>query len=314
MSVLAVCASHTPLKDYYAPPAPVQTEIDGCFERVRQQVADFAPEVILIFGPDHYNGFFYRLMPAFCIGAVTESIGDWNTPQGPLPGDPALAEAAVAHAHRSGVDVAISHQMEVDHGLTQTLQLIHPWETLPKVLPVFINCVAAPRPPLARVVALGRALGEFAAGLGQRVLIVGSGGISHDPPVPLLAGAAPAVRERLIAGGALSPEARLARQARVIDEGRLQASGESENVPLNPVWDRAFLAALEAQDFAALSAYTDADISRDGGRGGHEIRCWVAVAAAMAALGAPPPRVELYHAIPAWVAGFAVLTQGPVGT
>jgi hypothetical protein len=32
----------------------------------------------------------------------------------------------------------------------------------------------------------------------------------------------------------------------------------------------------------------------------------------MAALGAAPPVVEYYQAIPEWVAGFGVLSQGPV--
>ena len=47
-------------------------------------------------------------------------------------------------------------------------------------------------------------------------------------------------------------------------------------------------------------------------RGGHEIRCWIATAAAMQALSAPAPRLALYRTIPEWVAGFAVATQGPV--
>ena len=312
MSAFAISASHTPLKDFKEPAPGVREAVDACFAGLREQVAAFAPTLVLAFGPDHFNGFFYRLMPSFCIGAMAESIGDWATPAGPLPGNPALAEAAVAHAQSRGVDLALSYRMEVDHGHTQLLQLLFDWERLPPVLPVFVNCVGAPRPPLARVAALGRALGEFMGGLGERVLVLGSGGISHDPPVPALNGAPPEVRERLIAGGAVSPEARAARQARVVEEADRQVAGTSAGVPLNPAWDRAFLAALEAQDFAALTRYTDDEITRDGGRGGHEIRCWIATAAAMQALAAPPPTLALYRTIPEWVAGFAVATQGPV--
>ena len=312
MRALAISASHTPLKDFKDPAPGVREAVDACFARLREEVTAFAPTLVLAFGPDHFNSFFYRLMPAFCIGAVAESIGDWATPAGPLPGNPALAEAAVAFAQSRGVDLALSYRMEVDHGHTQLLQLLFDWARLPPVLPVFVNCVGAPRPPLARVAALGRALGEFVGGLGERVLILGSGGISHDPPVPALNGAPPEVRERLIAGGAVSAEARAARQARVVEEANRQVAGTSTGVPLNPAWDRAFLAALDAQDFAALTRYTDEEISRDGGRGGHEIRCWIGTAAAMQALSAPAPKLALYHAIPEWVAGFAVATQGPV--
>lgn len=310
MSVLAICASHTPLKDHAEPAPGVRDEVDACFARLRAEVAVFQPELVLVFGPDHYNCFFHRLMPSFCLGAETASVGDWNTPAVALPGDPALAEAAAAFAHRAGVDLALSYRMEVDHGHTQTLQLLLAWDDLPPVLPVFINCVGAPRPPLARVAALGHALGEFISGLGKRVLVLGSGGLSHDPPVPSLPSAPPEVRERLIAGGAVAPEVRAARQRRVIEEGKRQAAGDAANaVPLNPAWDEAFLAALVRQDLLALTRYTDDDITRDGGRGGHEIRAWVAVAAAMSALAAGAPKVEFYRAIPEWIAGFGVLTQ-----
>jgi 2,3-dihydroxyphenylpropionate 1,2-dioxygenase len=305
MSLYAICASHTPLKSHHSPGDTVQTSVDACFARLRRTVADFAPELVIVFGPDHFNGFFHRLMPPFC-------VGDWATPSGPLPTDPDLAERCAGHAFTCGVDVAVSHRMEVDHGLTQSLEMLCDWQSLPPVLPIFINCVGAPRPPLARVAALGRAVGGFAAGLGRRVLIIGSGGLSHDPPVPALASAPPDVRERLIAGGTLSVEARAARQARVIDEGLRQASGTSDCTPLNPTWDRAFLEALLAQDFAELTRYPDEEITREAGRGGHEIRSWVATAAAMQAAGAGPPRLEYYAPIPVWVAGFGVLSQGPV--
>jgi len=310
VSLYAICASHTPLKDHHFPGADVQQAVDACFARLRAEVAAYAPELVIVFGPDHFNGFFHRLMPAFCVGAQAESVGDWNTPSGPLPTDPVLAERLAQHLFECDVDIAVSHRMEIDHGLTQTLAMLMDWATLPPVLPIFVNCVGAPRPPLKRVLALGRAVGEFAASLGKRVLVIGSGGLSHDPPVPALATAPPEVRERLINGGALAPEARAARQARVIEEGLKQAHGSSDCTPLNPGWDRQFMERLVARDFVALTAYADDDITRDAGRGGHEIRCWLAVAAAMAAAGAAPPRVELYTPIPVWVAGFGVLSQG----
>jgi len=311
VSLYAICASHTPLKDHHSPGADVQRAVDACFARLRAEVAAYAPELVIVFGPDHFNGFFHHLMPPFCIGAQAESVGDWNTPAGRLPTDPALAERLAQHLFERDVDIAVSHRMEVDHGLTQTLAMLMDWATLPPVLPIFVNCVGAPRPPLKRVLALGRAVGEFAATLDRRVLVIGSGGLSHDPPVPALASAPPEVRERLINGGALLPEARAARQARVIEEGLKQADGRSECTPLNPVWDRRFLERLCARDFAALCADTDDEITRQAGRGGHEIRAWLAVAAAMAAVGAPPAQVELYLPIPVWVAGFGVLSQGP---
>jgi 2,3-dihydroxyphenylpropionate 1,2-dioxygenase len=308
MTVAALFASHTPLMDYHDPGPDAAREVAACLSATRAWVADYQPELVIACGPDHYNGFFYRLMPSFCIGTAAASVGDWNTPAGPLPVAAALAEACVEHVHQAGVDVAISHHMEVDHGLTQLLKQMFDWQHLPAIVPVFVNCAAAPRPPLARVLAFGRALGSFAAQLPCRVLLTASGGISHDPPIPTLEGAAEPVRERLIMGGALSAEQRSARQQRVLNDAARQVTGESDRTPLNPVWDQAFLAKLRADDEAGILAMDDTGISRDGGCGGHEIRTWIAIAAAARAAGITQFDLRYYRAIPQWVAGYGVMT------
>ena len=311
MSVAAVFASHTPLKDYYSPGPAIEREVDDCLHAVRGFIADFAPDLVIAVGPDHFNGFFYRLMPSFCIGAAATSVGDWDTPAGPLPVPADAAEACVRAVHAAGVDIALSHAMEVDHGVTQLLNQVFDWTSLPPVLPVFVNCAAPPLPPLARVVALGTALGAFAKRYPGRVLLAASGGLSHDPPIPALAGAPDPVRERLIAGGVLSPEARAVRQERVLTDAVNQVAGTSPRLPPDARWDEAFLRHLEARDFAALLAMDDAAISHGGGCGGHEIRTWMAVAAAAVAAGCGPFERRYYRAIPEWITGYGVMTAAP---
>ena len=308
MTVAALFASHTPLMDYHAPAPEVAREVAVVLSATRAWIADYQPDLVIACAPDHYNGFFYRLMPSFCIGTAAESVGDWNTPLGALRVAAELAEACVQHMHQAGVDVAISHRMEVDHGATQLLNQMFEWAHMPPVIPLFVNCAAAPRPPLARVFACGRALGSFAASLNCRVLLTASGGISHDPPIPTLAGAPEPLRERLIMGGTLSAEARVARQERVLSDAARQVSGESDRTPLNPAWDQAFLAKLRANDEAGILAMDDTSISRDGGCGGHEIRAWIAIAAAARAAGVKDFSLKYYRAIPQWVAGYGVMT------
>ncbi|MEX2482756.1 MAG: 3-carboxyethylcatechol 2,3-dioxygenase, partial [Gammaproteobacteria bacterium] len=311
MSVAAVFASHTPLKDYYSPGRAIEREVDDCLRAVRAFVADFAPELVIAVGPDHFNGFFYRLMPSFCIGTAATSVGDWNTPAGPLPVAAALAEDCARAVHAAGVDIALSHHMEVDHGITQLLNQIFDWAALPPLLPIFVNCAAPPLPPLARVQALGAALGAFARDYPGRVLFAASGGLSHDPPIPGLADAAPPVRERLVMGGVLSPAARAARQERVLTEATNQVAGTSTRLAPDAAWDEAFLAHLEARDFAALLGLDDEAISRQAGCGGHEIRSWLAVAAAADAAGCGAFERRYYRAIPEWITGYGVMTAAP---
>jgi hypothetical protein len=78
-------------------------------------------------------------------------------------------------------------------------------------------------------------VGRFLAGLDKRVLILGSGGLSHEPPVPLIAAAPDEIRQFLIAGRNPTPEARAARQARTLAAGKVYGTAQSPLTPLNPV-------------------------------------------------------------------------------
>src|SRR5258708_40034548 len=98
--------------------------------------------------------------------------------------------------------------------------------------------------PRHRVRLLGEAMGAFALSTGKRALVVGSGGISHEPPVPEMATAAPEAQERLIAGRNPSAADRAARQERTIAAGRSFAARTSSLPELNPDWDRAGLKRL----------------------------------------------------------------------
>jgi 2,3-dihydroxyphenylpropionate 1,2-dioxygenase len=178
------------------------------------------------------------------------------------------------------------------------------------VIPLFINSVAPPVISFRRARQFGEAVGEFARKLGKRTLIIGSGGLSHNPPVPQIATAVPEVAERLIAGRNPTPDARAARQQRTIDAATLFAGGDSPLHPLNPQWDEAFMANLACQDWTALDAYGNAAITEAAGASAHEVKTWVAANAAMNAATGGHYQVQsrYYRAIPEWIAGFAALT------
>ena len=88
---------------------------------------------------------------------------------------------------KSGIDLAVSYNMQVDHGFAQPLEFLLGGLDKVPVLPVFINGVATPLPGFQRTRMLGEAIGRFASSLNKRVLFLGSGGLSHQPPVPELA-------------------------------------------------------------------------------------------------------------------------------
>jgi 2,3-dihydroxyphenylpropionate 1,2-dioxygenase len=262
----------------------------------------------VVFSPDHYNGFFYRTMPPFCIGTAAQGVGDYGTYAGPLnvPGD--IANDCARAVLESGVDVALSAGMDVDHGTVQPLEKLFGDATSRPVIPIFINSVATPLGPLRRVRALGAAVGTFLATLGKRVLVVGSGGLSHDPPVPTLATAPPAALARIVGGEPMTPEQRQARQVAVMDAAQAFAHGDSPLQPLNPEWDQAFLDLVDSNRLDEVDAWSNGWIEQQAGHSAHEIRTWIAAFAALAAHGRYQTGHRFYRAAPELIAGFAVRT------
>src|SRR6185503_12192949 len=128
-------------------------------ERVRAGVERFAPDLVVVFGPDHFNGFFFDLMPVFCIGAAARSAQDWQLPEVDLNVPSDLALQCVDRLRAADLDVALSWQMKVDHGITIPLKLFTGLPTQLPVLPVFINCAAPPRAPMRRVRQFGAEVG-----------------------------------------------------------------------------------------------------------------------------------------------------------
>jgi len=270
----------------------------------------FAPDLVVVFGPDHFNGFFYDLMPAFCIGAAAEGTRDWHLAPGPLRVPQERALALVRHLHGRDIDVALSWAMTVDHGITLPLFKLTGALERYEVIPVFVNCAADPRPSLRRARLMGAAIGEFLAATKLKVAVIGSGGLSHDPPTPRLATASPEAVQRLIHRHAPSQQDLDGREARVLRAARDLVAGGGPCKPPSERWDRAFLDFLIAGRDEEIDRMTDADLDRDAGFGGHEVRTWVAATAAARALGLVDLELVSYRLIPEWITGMAIIAGG----
>jgi 2,3-dihydroxyphenylpropionate 1,2-dioxygenase len=303
--------SHSPLLNLPGPSQDLLDDIEGGIARAREFVEDYDPELVVIFSPDHYNGFFYKVMPPFCIGMSANGIGDYGTHLGPLdvPGD--LAADCAKAVLGAGVDVAVSAGMDVDHGTVQPLEKLFGYATARPVIPIFVNAIAVPLGPLRRCRALGTAVGAYLAGLDKRVLVVGSGGLSHSPPVPTLATAAPAVRERIVTGRPMTPEQRQAREKATADAAKRFAGGESELQPLNPAWDHRFLEIIDDGKLTDVDEWSNSFVVYEGGNSAHEIRTWVAAFAALETAGPYRTTVRYYKPAPELIAGFAIRTAVP---
>ncbi|NLJ62477.1 MAG: 3-carboxyethylcatechol 2,3-dioxygenase [Alcaligenaceae bacterium] len=311
MTVLLKCLSHTPLRGLYDPEPSIVAEVEQVLAQAKAEVEAFDPELIILFAPDHYNGLFYDLMPPFVVATAAESVGDYNTPLGNLSIPQDLALDLVRYIHGKDVDVALSHRLQVDHGCTQILMETTGSLTRYPVIPIIINSVAPPFNPYRRIRKLGDAIGQFIATLNKRVLILGSGGLSHEPPVPLLSGAASEVAEFLICGRNPTPEARAAREARTVAAAKIFGTAECELTPLNAEWDNAFMDLLANNELEKVDAFEVEVISKEAGRSTHEVRTWVAAFAALAAQGNYTATKDYYRPINEWIAGYGVISAQP---
>lgn len=300
--------SHSPLIGLNPVAPEIEQELSAAIASVRRAVLAWKPERVVLVGPDHYNGFFNELMPPFCIGTQATAVGDYTTPAGPLNVDGAGAEALAAFLMDRGFDPAVSRRMQVDHGFSQALQSLWGGLDTPPVIPIFMNAVAQPGiPRLRRCLQVGRAIGDFLDTLPGRTLVIGSGGLSHEPPVPTLAHPDPAVRDRITVRSTPTAAERDAKTQRVMAAGRALAAGDSTMKPLAPEWDARWMDAIEQGRPGDLIGLGEDDITREAGLSAHESKTWLIARAALGD-GVPVERaVRYYRAIPEYIAGFGAL-------
>lgn len=313
MTFALVTMSHSPLLEHADPPKEVVDAVQGAFADAREFVRNYNPDLIVNFGPDHYNGFFYDLMPPFCIGYGAVGTGDYDSYDGELNVPEEVPQELSQFLIDHDCDVAISRRMEVDHGAVQPMEILFGDISELSVLPIFINSVARPFTKMKRVRNLGELVGKFfsqwAKAHDKKVLFIGSGGLSHEPPVPQWATATEEQRAFLLAGRHPTPEARAAREANTIATAKAFAAGEANIRDLNPEWDGAFMDICRSGNLEEFDKLTVEDMDRDAGRSSHEVRTWVAAFAAMkAASGSYQVTNEFYKPIREYIAGFGVMT------
>lgn len=314
MNFATVTMSHSPLLEHANPPQEVADAVQESFAAARAFAQDFAPDLIVNFGPDHYNGFFYDLMPPFCIGLAAVGTGDYNSFDGELCVDDALSLDLAQYVIDQDMDVAISRRMEVDHGAVQPMEILFGKDLSNRAcVPVFINGLAKPFTKMHRVRALGEAIGGYfrtwAKENNKRVMFIGSGGLSHEPPVPQWATATEEQRKFLLAGRHPTPEARAAREANTIAVAKAFAAGEADIHDLNPEWDAAFMDICRSGELERFDALKAEEMAAEAGRSSHEVRTWVAAYSAMrAAAGSYETTFEFYRPIREYIAGFGIMT------
>ena len=314
-----VCTSHSPIL-YLRPEKPdYEDDLFRVLGERRAAVRAFDPEIVFVFGADHYAGFHLNAMPSFCIGrGVAEAVDDVGGFPGALDVDGAAGLGLLEFLRGAGFDPAQSLKMTVDHGFSQTMKnVLGELDAYPSV-PIFTGAMTTPFLPFRRSRAFGAAVGRYAASLDRRVLFLASGGLSHHPAryYPPIGEASPEVEAWQMEGGAggtfTDAEWFDTLYEMHVEGARMLADGRRtrEQVRLNPEIDRAFLDILASGDLAPLDGWEVGALFETAGIGFTEVHGWIGAAAAHLACGGTPPVVDFYLDTLEYAIGYGIVHAG----
>jgi 2,3-dihydroxyphenylpropionate 1,2-dioxygenase len=306
-TVLGIGASHTTLMNTHW---HAVTHLDRA-ERFRDALGDARaaliaakPDVVVIFGSNHFRGFYLDLIPAFTIG-VGECFasGEAGTPSGPQRIDVPLARHIASSLLDASFDIAFSAKLQIDHGISHAIQYLLRDIDLP-IVPIVVNVFAPPLPRVSRCAELGAAIRHAIEGFpGRRVAVVASGGLSHRLPWPdwrTPSGDDETFLVEAFLNGRTNWTDYEVRRREIVIKATT-AAGDAYRV--NSDFDRAFLALVERGELGTSLLQPGPDLLAGAGNGGQEIRTWIAMTAA---LGNAPGRILAYEDIPEWLTGMAV--------
>lgn len=303
--VLGVGASHSTLMNTHWDEV-VHTDRAAAFREAlstaRQRIADARPDVVVIVGSNHFRGFWLDLIPAFTMG-VGEVIaaGESGTPKGPQRTDPAFAQALASSLVEAGTEVAISARLQIDHGQSHAIQYLLDGLEVP-VVPLVVNVFAQPLPTLARCADLGANLAAAVSG-DRRVVVIASGGLSHQLPWPSDWTQPDGEDEEFLVEAWLNGRGEWERY-----DKRRREIIVAARPTIFPEFDQTFLTDLERGALKRYTSMTTATLEAAAGNGGQELRTWLVMAAA---LGFAPGKTLAYAPMPEWLTGMGVAVVEP---
>ncbi len=166
-----------------APPAQ-RERLYAAFEELRRRLQAARLDALVLFTAEHWANFFLYHIRPYCIGrapSFTGPIEPWlKVGRATVRGAPELATALLEACQENDIDPGFAHEMHLDHGTMIPLHFLTPDMTLP-IVPIMINTLAPPVPSPRRCFKLGKVVGEVVRRSPQRIGIIATGGMSHDP-------------------------------------------------------------------------------------------------------------------------------------
>jgi aromatic ring-opening dioxygenase catalytic subunit (LigB family) len=190
MSIVFACAtSHAPGVTAWSDAVPPEqlAKVTGSFDKLRRSLRASEPDRLLLLTSEHWANFFLDHIGAFCVGRAETFEGPvepWlKIERRKIPGDPQLATRLLEHCYAHGFELSHAHEMNFDHGTMVPLNFLQPDMGIP-VVPIMFNTLAPPRARPERCIELGEILRPLLEQAPERIAVIATGGLSHDPGEP----------------------------------------------------------------------------------------------------------------------------------
>ena len=176
------------------------TRIENGFDVLRRQIETYKPDVLLVVGDDQAEVFTEANMPSFCIftcanvhGSINISLIDEPEEENhiKLRCHSELANYLLRELNHRGFGISESKELKplgkpkrgLGHAFTRPVVKVTPKLDVP-IIPFHVNAYFPPMPTARRCYELGKSIAEALSARPERVAIMASGGLSHDPRGP----------------------------------------------------------------------------------------------------------------------------------
>ena len=174
--------------------------IEKGFQVLKQQIDAYKPDALLIVGDDQAEVFTEADMPAFCLFTCAEVHGSLNIG---LIGEPEqenhvelrchaeLAGHLLSELNNKGFGLTDMKELKprgrplrgLGHAFTRPTAKVTPKLDIP-IIALHVNCYFAPMPSARRCYELGQAIALALHDRPEKIAVMASGGLSHDPRGP----------------------------------------------------------------------------------------------------------------------------------
>lgn len=190
----AMAMTHSPGLCGWFDAAPQEEQVMAlsATEQMRAHLDEKDVDVVILVGNDHLLNWPISNTPEYTVGIDDEHVGpaDWYDDWLALEkyhvrGHSGLAKFIVNGAAKQGLAMAYRREMQFDDSISVPVMHLNPDMGRP-IVPITLNCTVPPIPTPRRAYEVGlilrQVINEYEGD--ERIAIVGTGGLSHEPGGP----------------------------------------------------------------------------------------------------------------------------------